>query len=82
MRNHKYVTLFQPNSVRYVLLKNCLHVVKFLYILWGNMFLRDILTVTIKNNAILTPLIDCHDPDRTDSLEPTIHSVFFYAVLA
>ena len=27
-----------------------------------------------QNNATLAPLIDCHDPARTDSREPNIHS--------
>ena len=29
---------------------------------------------TTKNNAILALLIDCHDPGRTVSREPNIHS--------
>ena len=27
-----------------------------------------------QNNAILAPLIDCHDPSRTVSRDPIIHS--------
>ena len=30
-----------------------------------------------QKNAILAPLIDSHDPGRTVSREPNIHSVFF-----
>ena len=30
-----------------------------------------------QNNLILAPLIDCHDPGRTVSREPNIHSGSF-----
>ena len=39
------------------------------------MFFSDILTVEIK--IILAPLIDCHDPGRTGSGKPYVHSCSF-----
>ena len=30
-----------------------------------------------QNNAILAPLIDCHDPSRSVSSEPNVHSGIF-----
>ena len=40
------------------------------------MFLRDILTATIKK-CDFTTLIDCHDPGRTVSGKPNINSGTF-----